>query len=139
MNVGDVKVEGKPAVTEEVLISEEVAEVLWTSDDVQLPEGAELGAVKAAKPAEYKKVTTDEPATETVYQEIDGENVTVTEPLKILSLGDIKTPKEQVLEQILIPRSSRRSSLDRRKKLFQKVLKSATLKLLAKKLYTKQK
>ena len=104
VNVGDVKVEGKPAVTEEILISEEVAEVLWTSDDVQLPEGAELGAVKeAAKPAEYKTVTTEEPQTETVYEEVDGENVAVVEPIKMLSLGDIKTPKkEQVLEQILI-------------------------------------
>ena len=104
VNVGDVKVEGKAAVTEEILISEEVAEVLWTSDDVQLPEGAELGAVKeAAKPAEYKTVTTEEPQTETVYEEVDGENVAVAEPIKMLSLGDIKTPKkEQVLEQILI-------------------------------------
>ena len=104
VNVGDVKVEGKPAVTEEILISEEVAEVLWTSDDVQLPEGAELGAVKeAAKPAQYKTVTTDEPETETVYEEVDGENVAVAKPIKMLSLGDIKTPKkEQVLEQILI-------------------------------------
>lgn len=104
VSVGDVKVEGKPAVTEEILISEEVAEVLWTSDDVQLPEGAELGGVKeAAKPAEYKTVITDKPETETVYEEIDGENVAVAEPIKMLSLGDIKTPKkEQVLEQILI-------------------------------------
>jgi hypothetical protein len=104
VNVGDVKVEGKPAVTEEVLISEEVAEVLWTSDDVQLPEGAELGAVKeAAKPAQYKTVTTDKPKIEVVHKEIDGENVAVAEPIKMLSLGDIKTPKkEQVLEQILI-------------------------------------
>jgi len=104
VSVGDVKVEYKPAVTEEILISEEVAEVLWTSDDVQLPEGAELGAVKeAAKPAEYKTVTTEEPQTETVYEEVDGENVAVVKPIKMLSLGDIKTPKkEQVLEQILI-------------------------------------
>ena len=111
VNVGDVKVEGKPAVTEEILISEEVAEVLWTSDDVQLPEGAELGAVKeAAKPAEYKTVTTEEPQTETVYEEVDGENVAVVEPIKMLSLGDIKTPKkEQVLEQILIVQEVSRS------------------------------
>ena len=104
VNVGDVKVEGKPAVTEEVLISEEVAQVLWTSDDVQLPEGAELGSVKqAAKPAEYKTVTTDRPETEIVYEEVDGENVAVAVPLKMLSLGDIRTPKkEQELEKILI-------------------------------------
>ena len=117
VNVGDVKVEGKPAVTEEILISEEIAEVLWTSDDVELPEGAELGTVKEeAKPAEYKTVTTDEPETETVYQEIDGENVAVVKPIKILSLGDIKTPKkEQVLEQILIQEAVKEVLWNRRR------------------------
>ena len=89
--------------TREELVSEATEEVLWTEDD-ELPEGVVAGDVKTpAAEAEYKTATTDEPETETVYEEVDGENVAVVEPLKMLSLGDIKTPKkEQVLEQILI-------------------------------------
>ncbi len=104
VSVGDVKVEGKPAVTEEVLISEEISAVLWSEEDIQLPEGEELGGIKEpAKPAQCKTVITDEPETETVYEQVEGENVAVAKPIKMLSLGDIKTPKkEQVLEQILI-------------------------------------
>ena len=89
--------------TREELVSEATEEVLWTEDD-ELPEGVVAGDVKTpAVEAEYKTVNTDEPETKTVYKEVDGENVAVVEPLKMLSLGDIKTPKkEQVLEQILI-------------------------------------
>lgn len=89
--------------TRQELVVEATEEVLWTEDD-ELPEGVVVGDVKTpAAEAEYKTVTTDEPETETVYEEVDGENVAVIEPLKMLSLGDIKTPKkEQVLEQILI-------------------------------------
>lgn len=89
--------------TREELVVEATQEVLWTEGD-ELPEGVVAGDVKTpAADAEYKTVTTEEPQTETVYEEVDGENVAVAETIKMLSLGDIKTPKkEQVLEQVLI-------------------------------------
>ena len=89
--------------TRQEVVTEATEEVLWTEDD-ELPEGVVAGDVKApAVEAEYKTVITDQPETETVYQEVDGESVAVVEPIKMLSLGDIKTPrKEQVLEKILI-------------------------------------
>tara|TARA_B100001939_G_scaffold323629_1_gene314984 strand:- start:171 stop:908 length:738 start_codon:yes stop_codon:yes gene_type:complete len=89
--------------TRQELVVEATEEVLWNEGD-ELPEGVVAGDVKTpAVEAEYKTVTTEEPQTETVYEEVDGENVDVIEPLKMLSLGDIKTlKKEQVLEQILI-------------------------------------
>lgn len=89
--------------TRQELFAEASQEVLWSQDD-ELPAGVSIGSVKIPfKPEEYKEVITDKPKTETVYEKVDGEDVAVVRPLKMLSLGDIKTPKkEQVLEQILI-------------------------------------
>ena len=89
--------------TRQELVAEATEEVLWTEDD-ELPKGVVADDVKTpAADAQYKTVITDEPETEAVYEEVDGESVAVAEPIKMLSLGDIKTPKkEQVLEQILI-------------------------------------
>lgn len=89
--------------TRQELFAEASQEVLWSQDD-ELPTGVSIGSVKIPfKPEEYKEVITDKPKTETVYEKVDGKDVAAVRPLKMLSLGDIKTPKkEQVLEEILI-------------------------------------
>ena len=89
--------------TREELVSEAVQEVLWGEGD-DLPEGTVAGDVKVpAADAIYKTVTTNIPQMQLVTEEVDGEIVPKTSALKMLTLGDIKTPKvEQVTEQILI-------------------------------------
>jgi len=89
--------------TRQELFAEASQEVLWSQDD-ELPARVSIGSVKIPfKPEEYKEVITDKPKTETVYEKVDGKDVAVARPLKMLSLGDVKAPKkEQALEEILI-------------------------------------
>jgi hypothetical protein len=89
--------------TREELVTEAVQEVLWTEDE-DLPEGTVAGDVKVpAADAVYKTVKTNIPQMELVFEEVEGEMVPKMSALKMLTLGDIKTPKiEQITEQILI-------------------------------------
>ena len=89
--------------TREELVTEAVQEVLWGEDE-DLPEGTVAGDVKVpAADAVYKTVTTNIPQMELVFEKVEGEMVPKMSALKMLTLGDIKTPKiEQVTEQILI-------------------------------------
>jgi hypothetical protein len=89
--------------TREELVAEDVQEVLWVEDD-DLPEGTVAGDVRVpAADAIYKTVNTNIPQMQLVSEEVDGEIVPKTSSLKMLTLGDIKTPKiEQITEQILI-------------------------------------
>ena len=79
--------------TREELVTEATQEVLW-SEDEDLPEGTVAGDVKVpAADAVYKTIKTNTPQMELVFEEVEGEMVPKMSALKMLTLGDIKTPK----------------------------------------------